>query len=64
MAWGSGDYAYEDAQLMHKLDDLLTEARGILALCKSFIETDDKTPLAKRLMLERLSAYESKFPKE
>lgn len=60
MAWGSSDDAFEDARNLHKLDDMVSEAKHLLSLCREFISHDNKDQLTKKLMLEAIDNFIAK----
>ena len=60
MAYGSSDYAFEDAQNLRKLDDMVTEAKGILGLVKSYILADRPNALAKEAIVMMIEKFEHK----
>ena len=60
MAYGSGDYAAEDAREIQELNQRIAEAKYLLALCKRYILSEERSPFSEELLFKQISDYTNK----
>ncbi len=60
MAYGSSDYAFEDAESMRKLDNMITEGKELLQTCKEYIECGEDSAFAEKLLFKAIADYIAK----